>query len=67
MRRFVVPVVWTAFLAFTVAGCSMLSARIKPGDEARDFTLKTIDGETFQLAAFKGRKAVLLGIGNPYG
>ncbi len=40
---------------------------IQLGTEARDFTLKTIDGETFNLASFKGKKVVVLGIGNPYG
>ena len=39
---------------------------IQPGDEARDFTLRTIDGKTFNLASFKGKKVVVLGIGSPY-
>ncbi len=39
---------------------------IQTGAEARDFALKTIDGETFSLASFKGKKVVVLGIGSPY-
>ena len=39
---------------------------IQPGDKARDFTLITIDGKTFNLASFKGKKVVVLGIGSPY-
>ena len=39
---------------------------IQTGAEARDFALRTIDGETFSLASFKGKKVVVLGIGSPY-
>jgi peroxiredoxin len=44
-----------------------LMAPIQVGEEARDFTLKTVDGKTFNLASFKGKKVVVLGIVNPYG
>lgn len=40
---------------------------IQPGDTAQDFSLKTIEGESFQLSAFRGQKIVVLGIGNPFG
>ena len=51
---------------------SDLTVALKPigpgqvGEEARDFTLTTADGKAFNLASFKGGKAVVLGIGNPY-
>lgn len=40
---------------------------IKAGEEARDFSLSTLDGKMFRLSAFKGKSIVLLGIGDPYG
>ena len=56
--------------AASEVGAAMLApdglTPIQPGDQARDFTLRTIDGETFSLASFKGKKAVVLGIGSPY-
>jgi rhomboid protease GluP len=39
---------------------------IRVGEEAREFTLKTVGGKMFSLALFKGKKVVVLGIGNPY-
>lgn len=40
---------------------------IKVGEEARDFSLGTVDGKMFTLSDFKGKNAVVLGIGDPYG
>ncbi len=68
------------YLAKTVAGIKVkagetvsdLAVAIRPvgpgqvGEEARDFTLTTADGKAFNLAPFKGKKVVVLGIGNPY-
>ncbi|HLU33771.1 MAG TPA: thioredoxin-dependent thiol peroxidase [Natronosporangium sp.] len=37
----------------------MTAARLKPGDPAPDFTLRTDQGEEFSLAAQRGRKVIL--------
>jgi len=68
------------YLPQTIAGIkvkagevtSEINVAMKPigpgqvGEEARDFTVATADGKAFNLASFKGKKAVVLGIGNPY-
>jgi hypothetical protein len=40
---------------------------IQEGDQARDFTLQTSNGKLFNLASLKGKKIVVIGIGDPYG
>jgi hypothetical protein len=44
-----------------------LLRRMGLGDEARDFTLRTIEGDRVSLSSFRGKKIVVLCIGNPYG
>jgi hypothetical protein len=43
-----------------------LITSVQIGEEIRDFTLITVDGKTFSLCNFRGKDAVVLGIGNPY-
>ena len=40
------------------------SARLRAGEEAPDFSLPTLDGETVRLSGFKGSKHVLLEFGS---
>ncbi len=34
--------------------------RVKVGDEALDFTLESLEGETYRLSDLKGKKQVIL-------
>ncbi len=46
------------------------TARVRPGNvgqKAPDFTLQKSDGDTFTLNTFKGKKIVVMGVGNPFG
>lgn len=40
------------------------AGRLRAGEEAPDFSLRTIDGGTVQLSGFKGSKHVLLEFGS---
>ena len=44
-----------------------VTSTVLVGKEAPDFALKTGSGENFNLSASRGRKAVVLGVGNPFG
>lgn len=37
---------------------------LRAGDEAPDFELRTVDGETVRLSSFRGRRHVLLEFGS---
>lgn len=67
MKRSLVTAQCLAFLAATLMSCSMFGPSVKVGEDSKDFTLDTIEGKPFSLSSLKGRKAVLLGIGSPYG
>ena len=43
-----------------------LITSVQIGEKVRDFTLNAVDGKTFSLCDFRGKDAVVLGIGNPY-
>ncbi len=43
-----------------VAGASAQSMRVAVGDEAIDFTMQSIDGETYSLGDLRGEKTVVL-------
>ena len=40
------------------------ATRLRAGEEAPDFSLPTLDGETVKLSGFKGSKHVLLEFGS---
>jgi peroxiredoxin len=40
------------------------AARLRAGEEAPDFALQTVEGETVRLSGFKGSKHVLLEFGS---
>ena len=40
------------------------AARLRAGEEAPDFSLPTLDGETVRLSGFRGSKHVLLEFGS---
>ncbi len=40
------------------------AARLRAGEEAPDFSLPTLDGETVRLSAFRDRRHVLLEFGS---
>ncbi len=40
------------------------TARLRAGEEAPDFALPTLDGDTVRLSGFKGSKHVLLEFGS---
>lgn len=40
------------------------AARLRAGEEAPDFALPTLEGETVRLSGFNGRKHVLLEFGS---
>ena len=68
MTRAFAPALGAALLMLWGTGCQQRpqgSERV--GREAPDFTLRTVSGDSFTLSAFKGRKVVVLGIGNPFG
>lgn len=49
-----------AFFFLAALGASARAAELKVGDPAPDFTLSASDGQTYHLAAFKGKQAVVL-------
>lgn len=49
-----------ALAAAPVAGAAQQADTIAVGDEAPDFTLQSIDGETYRLADLRGDKNLVL-------
>ncbi len=43
-----------------VAGAAQQAARVAVGDEVIDFTLQSIDGETYSLADLRGEKTAIV-------
>ncbi len=43
-----------------VAGAAQQAARVAVGDEAIDFTMQSIDGETYSLADLRGEKTAIV-------
>ncbi len=43
-----------------VAGASLQGTRVAVGDEAIDFTMQSIDGETYSLADLRGENTAIL-------
>jgi peroxiredoxin len=54
MKRAVI----TSLLA--IAGLIVVNAGLKPGDTAKDFTLKNVDGKTVSLSDYSDQKGVIL-------
>jgi peroxiredoxin len=56
---------YTTFTMSEARGKSREFAEVlHAGDDAPDFELPTLDGETLRLSAFRGRKQVLLEFGS---
>ena len=53
-------------IALSIDMALQLITSVQIGEEIRDFKLKTVDGETFSLCDFRGKDAVVLGVGNPF-
>ena len=63
MERRVSVIVFLIFIAgIIISGCTTKP----PEPEYPDFTLTSSEGEQVNLASFKGKSIVVLGIGNPY-
>ncbi len=52
--------IWTLLCLFTLALTGARAGELTVGDPAPDFTLQASDGNTYHLADFKGRQAVVV-------
>ena len=59
-KRFQVFLVLLLVLTPILSGAIPQTSRVAVGDEAIDFTLQSIDGNTFNLRGVRGEQAVIL-------
>jgi hypothetical protein len=56
----------SGYLTASIDTSMQLTTPVNIGEPERDFSLPKLDGSIVKLSDFKGKKAVLLSVGNPY-